>query len=253
MNMTTSASCSIAPDSRRSESTGRLSWRCSTARESCESASTGTSRSRAEHLQRARDLRDLLHAVVGRRRGLHQLDVVDDDQRRARPAAAPPAGAPWRASPSPSSRPSRRCRAARRRASPSRPVTRIQSPSSSWPCLQPALVDLADRAQQALGDLGLGHLEREQRDRLLQRHRDVLGDVEREARLAHRRAARRGSRGSTSAGPRSGGRARRKPVGRPVTPLPSPCSNSSVRRWKASSSGSLMSVKSSVVPFCAIS
>ena len=52
--------------------------------------------------------------------------------------------------------------------------------------LQAALVDLADRAQQALGDLGLGHLEREQRDRLLQRHRDVLGDVEREARLAHR-------------------------------------------------------------------
>ena len=50
MNMTTSASCSIAPDSRRSESTGRLSCRCSTARESCESAITGTSRSRASIL-----------------------------------------------------------------------------------------------------------------------------------------------------------------------------------------------------------
>ena len=42
MNMTRSASCSIAPDSRRSESIGRLSARCSTPRLSWESAITGT-------------------------------------------------------------------------------------------------------------------------------------------------------------------------------------------------------------------
>src|SRR5438445_402619 len=47
MNMTTSESCSIEPDSRRSASCGRLSSRCSTARESCEQAITGTSNSLA--------------------------------------------------------------------------------------------------------------------------------------------------------------------------------------------------------------
>ena len=40
--MTTSASCSIEPDSRRSLSIGRLSSRASTARDSCDSATTGT-------------------------------------------------------------------------------------------------------------------------------------------------------------------------------------------------------------------
>src|SRR3546814_7111350 len=45
-----SASCSIEPDSRRSESCGRLSSRCSTARLSCKSASTGTLRSLASVL-----------------------------------------------------------------------------------------------------------------------------------------------------------------------------------------------------------
>ena len=41
MNMMTSASCSIAPDSRRSLISGRLSVRDSTLRFSCESAITG--------------------------------------------------------------------------------------------------------------------------------------------------------------------------------------------------------------------
>src|ERR1700719_3915859 len=50
MNMTTSASCSIEPDSRRSASCGRLSSRCSTARLSWLSASTGTSSSLARVL-----------------------------------------------------------------------------------------------------------------------------------------------------------------------------------------------------------
>src|SRR5210317_387753 len=42
MKMIRSASCSIAPDSRRSDMTGRLSWRCSTLRLSCDNAITGT-------------------------------------------------------------------------------------------------------------------------------------------------------------------------------------------------------------------
>ena len=41
MNMITSASCSIAPDSRRSLIIGRLSVRVSTLRLSCDSAMTG--------------------------------------------------------------------------------------------------------------------------------------------------------------------------------------------------------------------
>ena len=41
MNMITSASCSMAPDSRRSLIMGRLSVRDSTPRESCDSAITG--------------------------------------------------------------------------------------------------------------------------------------------------------------------------------------------------------------------
>jgi len=41
MNMMTSASCSMAPDSRKSLIMGRLSVRCSTLRLSCDSAMTG--------------------------------------------------------------------------------------------------------------------------------------------------------------------------------------------------------------------
>ena len=42
MNRMRSASCSIAPDSRRSDITGRLFWRSSKRRLSCEHATTGT-------------------------------------------------------------------------------------------------------------------------------------------------------------------------------------------------------------------
>src|SRR5258707_391609 len=42
MNRITSASCSIAPDSRRSDITGRLFGRCSSERLSWDSATTGT-------------------------------------------------------------------------------------------------------------------------------------------------------------------------------------------------------------------
>ena len=45
-----SASCSIEPDSRRSDIIGRLSERCSGPRLSCESATIGTSSSLASSL-----------------------------------------------------------------------------------------------------------------------------------------------------------------------------------------------------------
>ncbi len=48
--MIRSASCSIAPDSRRSDITGFLSVRCSTLRFSCDSAITGTFSSLASAL-----------------------------------------------------------------------------------------------------------------------------------------------------------------------------------------------------------
>ena len=51
MKITTSLSCSIAPEPRRSASVGRLSWRCSTLRESWEMASKGTFSSRASSLR----------------------------------------------------------------------------------------------------------------------------------------------------------------------------------------------------------
>ena len=55
MKITTSASCSTAPDSRRSESIGIFGLRDSTLRLSWESAITGTSSSRAS-IFRPRDI-----------------------------------------------------------------------------------------------------------------------------------------------------------------------------------------------------
>ena len=57
-NITTSASCSIAPDSRRSESIGLWSCLASTARESWESAMIGTSNSLAKTLS-AREISEI--------------------------------------------------------------------------------------------------------------------------------------------------------------------------------------------------
>ena len=88
--MITSASCSIAPDSRRSESCGRLSVRCSSERLSCDSASTGHSSSFASALEAARDFADLLLARRLRRlrRAAHQLEVVDEDEAALLAAAS---------------------------------------------------------------------------------------------------------------------------------------------------------------------
>ena len=83
MKATTSASCSRPPDSRRSASIGRLSWRYSTCRLSCESATTGQSSSRAR-IFRPREISDTSTWRFSTRRvraRRHELDVVDDDER----------------------------------------------------------------------------------------------------------------------------------------------------------------------------
>ena len=53
-------------------------------------------------------------------------------------------------------------------------------------------VDVGLGAEDAEAELLLRHLEREEADRLALANRDVLGDVQREGRLADRRAGRRG-------------------------------------------------------------
>src|SRR5680860_1592105 len=79
MKSTKSASCSIAPDSLRSESTGFLPSRCSTCRDSWERAKTGKSRSLARIL-RARYPRYFLLTILSPCVPHHQLKVVNDDQ-----------------------------------------------------------------------------------------------------------------------------------------------------------------------------
>ncbi len=53
---------------------------------------------------------------------------------------------------------------------------------------EPVGRDPGPRGDEPVGELGLRHLEREERDRALRLPGDVLGDVADEARLAHRRA-----------------------------------------------------------------
>ena len=79
IRITTSASCSMAPESCRSESIGRLSPRSSTFRDSCDRQSTGTFQLPRQQFQPARDVWKA--ARCGCPLGLgHQLQVVDHDQ-----------------------------------------------------------------------------------------------------------------------------------------------------------------------------
>ena len=76
-----SASCSIEPDSRRSESCGRLSSRCSTARRELRQADHRHVQFLGQLLETAADLGDFLDPIlVGILAGaLEQLEIVDDD------------------------------------------------------------------------------------------------------------------------------------------------------------------------------
>src|SRR5213075_3385 len=87
MNITTSASCSMAPDSRRSESCGPRSSR-SGARVSWLSTSTGIPSSLARPFS-ARDARHFFLAVAKAAARGDELEVIDDQERRTLVALQP--------------------------------------------------------------------------------------------------------------------------------------------------------------------
>ena len=184
-----SASCSIEPDSRRSERIGRLSWRCSTARESWDRATIGTLEVAGEHLQLPRDLRDLLDAALGGAAGGHELQVVDDDQPEARQLRLQPPGLRAELHHRDRARVvdvDRRLHqlVARRRSS------RGQSSAARRPERSRCDSTFASRAHEPLGHLRLRHLEREQRDGRLVPHAEVRRHAEGERGLPHRRPRR---------------------------------------------------------------
>ena len=96
MRITTSASCSRAPDSRRSESSGRWSERASGARDELRQHQDRHAQLLGQPLQRARDRRQFQRAVLEAAAAGHQLDVVDDEHVEA--VLGLRAAAPWRAS-----------------------------------------------------------------------------------------------------------------------------------------------------------
>ena len=190
MNMMTSASCSIAPDSRRSLIIGRLSVRDSTLRLSCESAITGHFSSLASDF-RPREISPM-HGrpvlVAGAVAAAHQLQVVDDDQAELAALARLAAGAGAHLGGAE--------RAAlvdveahlaelldRLREAPPLVVAQVAG-------AQVALVDAAERADHPQGELRGAHFHREHDDRQAFLDGHVLGDVERERGLAHRRPRR---------------------------------------------------------------
>ena len=182
-----SASCSIAPDSRKSLSCGRWSFRLSRARFSCESAMTGQSSSRASSLSDARDRGDLLLAVL-RARDVHELEVVDDDE-------VEPPDARLHA---PGLRADEHRRDRGRRVDVERqPVERVGGAVEPRviglghrPAAEPARVDALGRREHVRQDLVLAHLEAEEQDARAVLAARVQRAVERERRLAHRRPRR---------------------------------------------------------------
>ena len=159
-----------------------------------------------EALEAAGDLADLLDAALDPALVAHQLQVVDDDQAEAAlDLVVQPAG----------------LGAHLEHAGVARVVDeqrRVGQPLAGLEDLRPAVLgdlpaaqilalDPRLRGDEALGELRLGHLEREQRDGVAGEH-GVLGDVGDERRLAHRRTrgdhdqvAAAGSRRSSRRGP----------------------------------------------------
>ena len=75
-----SASCSIAPDSRRSAIRGRLSSRLSTARFNCDKGDHRDLERAGQRLEPPADLGDLLLPAIARVFRVNELDVIDQDQ-----------------------------------------------------------------------------------------------------------------------------------------------------------------------------
>ena len=93
MNITTSASCSIEPDSRRSDKLRPLVLAVLDRARQLRQRQHRDVQFLGERLQPLGDLADLQHAVLRPRagRGAHQLQIIDDDQRQPLGALQPPA------------------------------------------------------------------------------------------------------------------------------------------------------------------
>ena len=178
----------MAPDSRRSESRGSLDSRISGWRESCEIATTGTRSSRASAL-RPRLISDTSwtrFASRERGRGLHELEVVHDHEIKADLRLQPAGLGPelHRADVRRVVDVDGRFGEAGHGLGDAHEVHLVEEAGP-----QALAVDVPDRAEQPQDQLFLAHLQAEDPDALAGRVADrrELGDVEREARLAHRR------------------------------------------------------------------
>ncbi len=142
-------------------------------------------------LETAADLRDLLDAigVLRRRRGLHQLEVVDDDEVQADLRLEPPSLGPelHRADVRRVVDVDGRLRQRRHRLRDADEVHLVQEAGP-----QPLAVDPADRGEEPQDQLLLAHLQAEDADRPGRRVPDggVFRDVQGEAGLADGRAGR---------------------------------------------------------------
>ena len=185
MNKTRSASCSMAPDSRRSDSCGRWSVRPSGARLSCDSAMIGQLSSLARPLSERGDRRHFLLPALEPAASRHQLEVVDDDQVEAVLRLQPPRLGPHLE------------HADRRRVVDEHPRLGERAERMRQAAVvllvqiagaEAVGVDARLGREHAHEQLLLRHLEAEEADGHRRVRADVLRHVEHEARLPHRRA-----------------------------------------------------------------
>ena len=142
-----------------------------------------------EDLQPAADLADLLDPVGAVVVGAHQLHVVDDDQAEA-------AAVLFLGVQAPRLRPQVEDAEVGGVVEPERRLLQlVAGPHHLRPVLLRDLAlaqlvagDPRPAGDEALRQLDLGHLEREEGDRQVALHRDVFGDVGDQRALAHRRA-----------------------------------------------------------------
>ncbi len=205
MNRTMSASCSIVPDSRRSDSCGPLVLAVLDRAAELRQREHRHAEFLGQRLQAAGDLADLLHPVLVRRlgRALEQLEIVDHDDADPLLPLEPPGAGPERGD-----------RQRRRIVDVERQLRQL--PGGAREAVEFRLADLAHPqvlgidprllGENARRELVGAHLEAEEGDarpaRLARldpvgavaeetlRRRE--GDVGRQRRLAHRRPRRRG-------------------------------------------------------------
>ena len=180
-----SASCSIAPDSRRSESCGRLVGAGLGGAGELRERDHGKPQLLGQALERAADRGDLLLAVLDAAGAGHELQVVDDDEAEAVLGLEAPALRPHL-----QGRDHGRVVDVDARVGEvgvglgqARPVLLLELARA-----QAMGVDACVGAEHAEHQLLLRHLEGEEADGLPRPQRRVLGDVQAERGLAHGRA-----------------------------------------------------------------